>query len=58
MKPRRLPRPLSGVYAHPWYCVRCRRDYPEHQLRKSRAVGVDVFACPVCGNAVGARYLF
>lgn len=58
MKPRRHSRSLSGLFAHPWHCVRCRRDYPEHQMRKYREVGIDVFACPVCRLVVGARYLF
>lgn len=58
MKPRRHPVPLSGVYAHPWYCVRCRRYYPEPQMRRRREVGVDLFACPVCRYDVGARFLF
>jgi len=58
MKPRRHSRLLSGLFAHPWYCVRCQRDYPEHQTHKYREVGFDVFVCPVCRRKLGARCLF
>ena len=46
MKPRRLARSLNLA------------EQPEPQMRKFREVGVDVFACPVCRQTVGARYLF